>query len=1176
MIVDFSKINMKESPTLLLKNADEHIIAPLMSVLKFKAQLYYNEISVLTFEVPKYYNGLAVEGYSSIQGLKIIEWKDVGKFVLCNPVTLDEGIIERKQCKAYSIEYEFNYKKISLENATYNFWNPVTPDSTILGIVLSYMPSWSVGTVDSSLVGKYRTFEINGTKLYDFMKNTLQETYSCIFEFDTLHRVVNVRDANNPANKTPVFISKNNLAKEIEIEEDTENIITVLDVNGAEGVTIRSVNPMGTNKIYNLDYFMNTENFSQSMIDKWNDWKTTYEANQELYYNISLNQSSQIARYNTEYAALTDMQGVLSSLEARQAVVIQAIAQELSKPEDLTAINEQIIVQQNVINTKKSQLESIKADIGSVTEQLKEINRKTAFSAFFNDDELVILDRYFLEETITDSSFVTSVSKSYTNADLFSDITGCTVTILGATIDVADYSSTKSFYSIRGGTIRINNSGFDLSASIIRGTLEWNTNKEAVFSCHLGNGTIKGEDFGSGNLSMTIDSAAVATTVDNMTVTSASANCYFTKNITEYMQRLVEWDLYEYGNEQLRAMSSPTYSFKVSSANFFALDEYRDFINQTSFGEKIYVETTMGVITPIVIGATLDYDKSESIELEFGSTFDINNATFDLIDLVSQSVSTAKSVDFSKYNYNKFVDSGAESSVREFMNSALDVAKNAILSSSGQAVTWDSSGIRLRKWKDESDGTYEPRQIWMANNSIMFTQDNWQSAAIAIGEFIDKNLGTCFGIVAPNIIGTLLAGENLVIESVKQDGGIAVFRVDGNGAFLHNADFNIVYGDTQITLNAQHGIGIGKYPLYTLDSDGNEVINGNNAKFWVDFEGNIHFKGTLEGANGKFSGELSAATGTFAGELKAATGSFKGELSAATGTFGGAITGGSINIGNGNFTVDSSGNLTAKSGTFSGTVQGATYKDSSGTDMMNNGKFKAGYLELKGLTITNKSNATTFKIDSNGNVTMSGNITLGSGSSINWANVTTTNDDKNPAYALANTANGTANTANTNAIAAINSANSASSAASAASTLAKMIANGSYSGGTFIDKMSIKSPTITAGTLYSSTIYSPKIYTNEFTIMAGVEDTTKSDAYFNFYGYYNGTLYELFRLSEGTSIGPYVQFQSPCSAEALWDFKNTTYSHNVEFGSSSNVYFNGTVDFDGADITGLNLTAKFG
>ncbi|MBR1948992.1 MAG: ribonuclease J, partial [Alphaproteobacteria bacterium] len=43
--------------------------------------------------------------------------------------------------------------------------------------------SWSVGTVDSSLIGKYRTYEVSEENLYNFIKNTLQQSYSCIFDF---------------------------------------------------------------------------------------------------------------------------------------------------------------------------------------------------------------------------------------------------------------------------------------------------------------------------------------------------------------------------------------------------------------------------------------------------------------------------------------------------------------------------------------------------------------------------------------------------------------------------------------------------------------------------------------------------------------------------------------------------------------------------------------------------------------------------------------------------------------------------------------------------------------------------------------------------------------------------------------------------------------------------------
>ena len=191
-------------------------------------------------------------------------------------------------------------------------------------------------------------------------------------------------------------------------------------------------------------------------------------------------------------------------------------------------------------------------------------------------------------------------------------------------------------------------------------------------------------------------------------------------------------------------------------------------------------------------------------------------------------------------------------------------------------------------------------------------------------------------------------------------------------------------------MNPDIGFGIGSYPLYTTDSSGNMIVNENNAKFWVDKDGNVHLKGKLDGCDGVFSGELKAATGSFSGEIK----------------------GGSINIGNGNFVVDANGNLTARTGFFNGTLQGVTYLTAGGTNMMNsNNQFKSDYLNLKGITVTDASGATTFKVDSSGNVTLSGNITMGAGSSINWATVSEVNASSSKAYQLANSANTTANTA---------------------------------------------------------------------------------------------------------------------------------------------------------------------
>jgi hypothetical protein len=85
--------------------------------------------------------------------------------------------------------------------------------------------------------------------------------------------------------------------------------------------------------------------------------------------------------------------------------------------------------------------------------------------------------------------------------------------------------------------------------------------------------------------------------------------------------------------------------------------------------------------------------------------------------------------------------------------------------------------------------------------------------------------------------------------------------------------------------------------------------NGTNGLTWDGSNLNVYGGGT-------FTGNLSAAGGTFTGTVSA------GIISASTIT-GGSLTGTTINIGSGNFTVDASGNVVAKSAILSGSIYAA-------------------------------------------------------------------------------------------------------------------------------------------------------------------------------------------------------------------------------------------------------------
>lgn len=1017
MVINFSKLNFRKRPNFIIRNFDGKAIGVLGHIIKPEAIIRYRDFSEISFTYPSHVNGKKLSEYDLLTGMRIIDVEGFGQFILHNPVENDNGVKSSKSCSGYSLEYEFTNKSISLEEGTYNFWNPFAPDSTILGIILSEMPSWSLGTVSSSLIGKYRTFSVDGLSIYDFMKSELEKTYECVFDFDTYNRKINVRNKYNTVPTKPVYISTSNLAKEIVVEEDIDDLFTVLDVNGADGVDIRSVNPMGENRIYNLDSYITEEYFSADIIQKWNRWKITFESYQTLYYSIVIAQNMQISRYATESAVLTDMQGELTGLESQKAALLQAVAMDSSLQSNLNTVNSQIKFKESEINSQNSLLTTIQNQISNYTSQLKQINKETAFSSFFTDNELKILDRYFKCGSLTDSSFVASEVDSYSSESSVTRGLSSVFNIANCTaVRMATYTSDITFYTIRGGFINVNDSQLKLNADVVSGTLQVNRDNTFVMSLYLNQGSINGNTFPSGTLSLT---GRLYTNVSygdtSIRINTSATTAYMTYETSEYQRMSIAWDLFEYGKDVLDKKAYPVYHFTVDSSNFFAIDDFVSFAKEFTLGERIYLHLNMGVIEPIVTGVSVEFDDLSKLELEFASDFQIKNGKFSFLDNLDESVSISKTLDFNQFNYSNFVNSGANTNIKKFMDSALDTMKNMILSGTHNEITIDQAGLRCRKY-DEASGGYSPKQIWMAHNALMFTNDGWNSATIGIGEFVDKNLGSLYGIVTPALVGTILAGNNLIIESEKTDGGVAVFKMDGEGASLHNASFNL-YGSTggRIDLGAVFGIvgGGDKNTMFYYNSKGQPtgVRTANNrsvtrianlasndtpnANFWIDMYGDVYLKGTIDAVAGIFRGSLEVG-GPTAFRVDS-----QGNLS-----IGGTAT-------NPNFYVDANGNMRAKSADIKGRVDASSLyiggrnilTNTSGSNNLatSSSKIDSDYLDLYGITIRNKStNAVTFQVTDNGAVTINGNITMGAGSSINWATVDEINPTMSQAYQRAN------------------------------------------------------------------------------------------------------------------------------------------------------------------------------
>ena len=1155
MYLDYSKLEFDrdgnpETPELVLKTLSDKVIGIIPGVHNLKLNIKFAEPSEISFDVPAKINGEDNPFYDAVSGYKQIYTKCYGVYEILGPSTEANGISEIKHVKGYSYEKTLESKKFFLEEGTFNFWNPAAPTDTVLGRILEIAVGWSAGYVSPALIGRYRTFDDYDNYLLPFVYNSAPEKYRCVFVFDTYNRTINVYDADEEITNLPIYLDFDNLLESIEITEQSEELVTAIRPYGADGLDIRAVNPIGTNWIYDLSYFISNGDISGALAEKWNAWQRGIINKQMYYKGLVALQASSTVRLIAEQAALTDLNGELDSLTGQQSVTIQALAMETtsagisSQQSVLNNINAKITAKNAEISAKKSLIDSIQREMDSYTAEIKAVVDELAIKNYFSDDEYAELSHFMHEQDITENTFVASTLDATVSGSSY-NLTNEAISIIGSAISLVDLTSTfsKKMYMMSGGTFALSG-GYAVSGDIIRGTLETKSNGSFVMSFYAGTICVNNKTAASGTITINgtysgLSSDVKAVTIDDVTTyegktlqfTASSGSMFLTANVSEYQKYSVQMELYEYAVGILSDLATPTYEFSVDCANFLFAQEFAPFRNQLKLGEGVYLNIGDSTITPYIIEFELSFEERNKFSIVFSNRFKRHDATNTLKDMIETSYSTSRSFDASKYIYNQATSQA--SSVSKFMSDSFDAAKNTILAASNQSVIINGSGIHV--------GGNSKYQLRLIDKMLAMTDDNWAHAKVAIGLFASPEVGEYFGVNAEVIGGNLIVGNNLIIENTNDD-GVMQFKVDSTGAWLNNSTF-VLQKDNggKIIIDPKYGIMAGTQSLFT--TSGTTVTPG-----FIDRNGNITFDSENMPTNTNFFLDIRDGSAYFRGKLRATAGGYIGGFNIAdsylysgSGTSRVAINGGTSyyseyafwagasNPASAPFWVMKNGKFKATDGTFTGTLSAA--KVSGALTAASTG----GWIDGIGIRVGQNSYATNgynFYVDTSGNVTMQGNLTLKNGA-ISWSNLNS---------GITSTINGAYDAAND----ALEAAYDAYGAAYDAEKLAKRIANGTFSGGTFIN---------------GTEIYSPTIYADEFVVMPRNKYSTRWTGGYSMYGYFGNTLYHMLNIGYAdTGFSPEVEFWSPVGAYAYWGFNRTLFS--------------GYCDFSSATVTGI--TATFG
>ena len=257
-------------------------------------------------------------------------------------------------------------------------------------------------------------------------------------------------------------------------------------------------------------------------------------------------------------------------------------------------------------------------------------------------------------------------------------------------------------------------------------------------------------------------------------------------------------DAMESGRIELKKLCQPQLQFSMSMANIYALPEFEPIVDQFQLGNVIKVALRPDYIKQSrLLQVDINFDDFSDFSCEFGDLTSLRTQSDIHADLLKKAVSAGKSVATNASYWTKGSNKATATDLK-IEQGLLDAATQIKSTDGTQGVVIDKYGIKLQK--DDGNGEINPEQVWLVNNQIVFTDDNFKTSRSALGK-VTVDGKTYYGLISEIVLAGYIEGSK-VVGSEMQGGTIQIGDL-GNGKWAfevkENGDVYMLGGDVKFT-----------------------------------------------------------------------------------------------------------------------------------------------------------------------------------------------------------------------------------------------------------------------------------------------------------------------------------------------------------------------------------------